>query len=342
MKKYALILSVACLFMLTPESMAQEHIPYIYYYSSQYSSIIVERADGSDSHSFDIGDHVPIFGPGFSPDGDWFASSISQNSQGRSTIVSVNHSASVSALNPLPNVSYMEWSPNSQYILVSGSFDDCDPFCRYRTYWLIDVGANGIVATAHDFPFLGSPRDISVRWSQDNHEVYYYAVEESFGNLATTGVYQITMNTDGDVTKQEVSYEEYDVANPLSDEISPFLSQIEFVSPDGRYSISAYSELTDIVSGDAIRFPVPDFDPDPNSSYAGNIVEAKWDASGDWVILGYSIDTGNAWGSGIMRSDGSDYRQLSDCGFSPSCIGWLPENVDVDSIPLAAIETPSQ
>jgi hypothetical protein len=316
--------------------MAQEHIPYIYYYSSQYSSIIVERADGSDSHSFDIGDHVPIFGPGFSPDGDWFASSAFQNMEASSSIVSVDESTVISALNPLHNVLYMDWSPDSRYVLVYGSFDRCDPLCDFRTYWLIDVEANEIVAMMHTFPLVGGPRDHFVTWLDHSEAVSFYVVEEYLAGMVGTNVYQVVMHTDGDVTKQNISYEEYDEANPLLDEHSPFLYQIELTSPDGRYSISAYSELTDNVSGNVTQLPVPDFDPDPNSSYAGNIVEAQWGVSGDWVILGYSLDSGGAWGAGIMRSDGSDYRQLSDCGFGPSCIGWLPENVDVERIPLLA------
>ena len=107
------------------------------------------------------------------------------------------------------------------------------------------------------------------------------------------------------------------------------------MSPSGRYTISGTGQLSNIQAGSVVELPTPDFGFDQNS----RLIKAQWDASEEWVLLGYNIwSSSGVDGVSIVGSDGRNYRELTTCGFAPACVGWLPENVDVAQIPSADSE----
>ncbi len=315
---------------------AQDEPPYIYYYSPELNAMIVERADGTDTRVFGQGMNVPLLGPGWSPNGEWFASSADENLERSSSIISPDGSA-IRGLSYIRKVFPMYWSPDGRYILVSGSYDDCRPLlCSYITYLLIGIESNDVLATVSFFPSREGPRDFSIEWSQDNESVSFYMTED-ITSLSGAGLTRVTMYSDGEVVKRKATWEEYELANPQLNEMSPNLNEIEHISPDGRYSISAYEDLTDHLTGAVTELPRPEF---PVEADADRVRQAQWDASGEWVLLGYGIATDGFSGLAVMRADGSEFRTLnySLCwaGLGGACAGWLPDNVDVDSIPLLA------
>ncbi|HYO88064.1 MAG TPA: hypothetical protein VER79_05415 [Candidatus Limnocylindrales bacterium] len=329
-----LILLLLNAFVCNSVTFAQDQLPYIYYYSPELNAMIVERADGTDTRVFGQGMNIPTFGPGFSPNGDWFASSAGENVEGSSSILSVRGTTVLRQLLDLSNVWYMDWSSNSRYILVSGSFDSCVAACRYITSLMINVEENDLVAAAHFLPSYGGPRTRPIEWSQDNESVSFYMIEDLY-SPSGAATFQVTMYSSGDVIKHSTPYEEYDLANPPIDESSPIRIEIEHISPDGRYSISAYHDFTDRVTGAVTELPKPEF---PEGADVNQVMHAQWDASGQWVMLGYGQSASGFWGLAIMRADGSEFRTLnySLCRtrLGGACAGWLPDNVDVDSIPL--------
>ena len=333
MKLKLLTLLLLSALMWCSIAFAQGSNPYFYYYSADEQSIIVERADGSDRRGFRIGMYEPWFGPGFSPDGIWFASYDFENQFGSGSVVSVDGTTVLGPLENLKNMNGMYWSPDSRHILVIGSFDECRALtCLYQTYWLIDVHMNRILATADTFYTPGSAMDRFMEWSNDGETVSFYTQEGNLGYLARTSTYLVTMGTDGTVTKRNVSWDEYVTANPPIIQDSLLLSDIELVSPDGRYTVTA-GRLTDLSTGQVISVPEPYF---PNPALVIDLADAKWNDTSDWVLLGFRLSTGDAAATSIMRSDGTAFRQLNVCGFGPSCVGWLPDNVDVENIPLLA------
>jgi len=338
MKLRLLILLFLSALVCNSVTFAQDSAPYFYYYSADEQSIVVELADGSDRRGFSIGSHEPVFGPGFSPDGKWFASYDFENQFGSGSVVSVDGTTVLGPLENLKNFNGMYWSPDSRHILVIGSFDECRALtCLYQTYWLIDVQMDRIVATADTSFTPGSPMERFMEWSDDGEIVSFYTQEDNRGYLIGTNTYFVTMGTDGTVTKRNVSWDEYHTTNPHSSDSILYWPDIELVSSNGRYSISAYHEVTDHLTGLVTNLPIPRFY--LTQDYVGNTVEAQWHESSEWVLIGYNIWSGGIDGVSIARADGSHYRPLNTCGFGPACVGWLPSNVDVESI-LLLVDAP--
>jgi hypothetical protein len=312
----------------------------VYYYSPSENAFAVELADGSDPREFgtDVLSQIPIVagGPGWSPNGEWFAFSIFPNNQVPSGFaVHLSNTERVRTIENFAITRGIYWSPDGRYLLVAGNQDPCNlpPQCSRVTYWLIDVEDDVVLAWL-DFRFgERSPGQTPVEWSLENGQVTFYE-KEAFPNAATTltSYYRITMRDDGTVVKQPITREEWQ--SLFNEEESlPNYGEVELVSPSGRYLIvDAPDELTDTQSGDVVELPAPEFD----LPGAVRLVAAQWDASEEWVLLGYNVWSGGVDAVSVVNVDGTGYRELTTCGFAPACVGWLPDNVDVAQIPSAA------
>ncbi|KAB2866595.1 MAG: hypothetical protein F9K46_02000, partial [Anaerolineae bacterium] len=108
-----------------PISAAQEsNAPYLYYESPLHHGVIVERADGTDSHL--LGgvvmpeNHRIGIGPKFSMDGQW----VAWTSRGRGAgdaklyVVTVDGTTQVQAVENLNRVTNLMWSPVYDYLAI--------------------------------------------------------------------------------------------------------------------------------------------------------------------------------------------------------------------------------
>jgi WD40 repeat protein len=79
-------------------------------------------------------------------------------------------------------------------------------------------------------------------------------------------------------------------------------------------------------------------DPPPNSSSIyGYDVSGQWDSSGDWILVGYEFcAAGCSYGTGrvsIYHPETGYIRELANCGGHPTCVGWLPDRVNLAELP---------
>jgi hypothetical protein len=332
---YAAILFGCALFLFAHGVGAQATLPYVYYYSEPQNAFRIEQANGQEQHLLPVeltSEYGMVGGPGWSPDGEWFAWGFFQGGYENWLQGEVVHIDGITRLRTVElfnHIDWMYWSPDGEFLLVPGSFQLCiESPCMFMTHWLIDVSEDALIASFDISPGArGSGTQIE--WLPNDEGVIFYEVDGvTFGSLANT---RITMYTDGVVMKEPITQEEWNAAslpNPeLSEEDAPI------TSPSGRYVISpATNELTD--TEQEITIPIP-------SSTVGEglqIIDARWHPSEEWVLLGYrNLEATRAvYATSVFSTDGSVYRELSTCGFAPACVGWLPDNVDVAQIPSAA------
>lgn len=293
---------------------AQDSTPYIYYYVYAENVFVIERADGTERRSFalDILQEQPdhIIGPGWSLNGDFFAFGVRPS--GRPNAYIVNVSNGISHPINMWRVGAMHWSPDSDYLLVSGHVDPCEGYCSQETNWLIDGQSGEILAWLDLRRGAQGPGATPVVW--DNEIVKFYRFEENFPNSRLTSYYEISMNIGGEVIKTPIMPEEYfEQFLPMDEGID--LDHRIFSSPSANYTISATGQLTNTEKQSVTQLPAPDFGVEGTA----RIVDVHWDPSEEWVLISYTgID-----GVSIVRSDGSAYRELTMCGFSPVCVGWL-------------------
>lgn len=334
MRQFLLFALVAPLYFASVK--AQDNLPpYLYYYSNALNAFVIERADGSDSRLIGQGVMPPqraglIDGPGWSPDGKWLAwSAVSvgafSGSRWGGYVVHVNGADQLELLDAFSSAS-MEWSPDSQWLLVTGRLEICtsNP-CPYLTYWLVDMRSQRLVTSLDLRPATRGPGTTPVKWQPE--AVSFYDIEELEGYQH----YRITLNFDGSATKQPISPETYDAL--LSEDWNAgSFDNAPLDSPGGRYVAPAFSDtLTDTETNEEIALRIHS-----RAASGTSPMEARWHPSEAWVLLGSnwreteSFQTGYA---SVMSLDGQVIRELSACGFAPACVGWLPEVVDVGDLP---------
>jgi WD40 repeat protein len=138
-------------------------------------------------------------------------------------------------------------------------------------------------------------------------------------------------------TRYQVSTGSAQTASTSGQQDSLSILTTACLSPGGQ-KIVYFNEVVsfqDVQTGEKITYP-----PDSRSYFSNNDSEVEWHPGGAWAIL-YE-DAGIAGGgdlywTGVARSDGSLRRELGWCsGHGQQCIGWLPPQVDVNSLPLAS------
>jgi hypothetical protein len=167
--KYLILVTI--LFLLASTTIAQDaesppatqdDAPYLYYYSQALNSVVIERADGTDSRIIGQGlvdeDVVFVYRPGWSPDGQWFAWRVwrregyyGYGSAGRGYVTSADGQTRLDLLDRFQCVDSMLWHPTDNILLVYGTIA-AGNICPQRAYpvasfWLIDADTQTRLAT---------------------------------------------------------------------------------------------------------------------------------------------------------------------------------------------------
>lgn len=119
------IIVVGTVLPSVPISAAQEsNAPYLYYESPLHHGVIVERADGTDSHLLGgvvmPDDHRIGIGPKFSMDGQWVAWTSRGSGAGDTKlyVVTVDSTTQVQTVENLNRVTHLMWSPVYDYLAI--------------------------------------------------------------------------------------------------------------------------------------------------------------------------------------------------------------------------------
>jgi len=329
----ALVTFLCFAFVFDFKLQAADSPPYVYYYSSIENALIIERADGTDKRTIvsDLVDRTPeeiwsISGPGWSPDGHWFSLRIFPQGYPSGLVINVDSGA----VEPIQMWnSSSSWSPDSQFLLISGFIQPCEGYCLHQTTWLFDVERNEILAWLDIFRGDMGAGATPIDWDLDNDQVVFYRHEANLGQKTIlSSYYRITMRLNGEVLKQPIPSEEYDAlfVPDMPSEVS------DFTSPSGRVVISSQGELTNADTAAVVQLPKP--------TLGATIVDAVWDSSEAWMLLTFRY-AGRGGDSAVIVTwvvpqDGSTVRELTTCGTSPACVGWLPDVVELAGIAESA------
>lgn len=310
---------------------AQDENPYIYYYSDEHQAFVIERADGTDTRVImfmpaEAGSQFS--GPGWSPDGEWFAWFATRRwfSYPLYNVAVVNPST-VQTLSTIHRgyneVDGMIWSPNSQLLLVKGTF--CLD-CYNYVYSLVSISQDQTLAGVVLMPEAGSAGEVKpYDWLPNNGGVAFYELDALTPRAAT----RITLFADGRVTKEPLTSEEWPVLYPTrTPETLDDLLAHRFTSPQGRYLIER-GTITDTETG----ISTPLFTGQWSERGVGYLDAVNWHPSEEWALLTFRRGEGN-FVTVLFKTDGTYQRELCTCYPGYNLVGWLPDNVDADSIPL--------
>ncbi len=143
--------------------------PLLYYYSEERSAFIIEDAAGVNSQLFAETDLYNIFGPGWSPSGNWFVWAGTQTDTGFQTITAIQKNGEQRSIllgDIEDDVTNLVWAPRRD-ILSIGVLTDYD---RYR-YLIIDLDSREILVEVE----LTDKRVSYVEWAPggDFFVIYY-------------------------------------------------------------------------------------------------------------------------------------------------------------------------
>jgi hypothetical protein len=322
-----LALAVLC-FSLAPSVRAQppddDPAPYLYYYSDVLNGIVIERADGSDSRIIGQGlfNRYGSGGMGWSPDGRWFTS--------HGVILDAAANLPLEITGRIHRLNMFDWSPDGHYLFASGDIDACDARdgrdeCDTETFWIIDLNADDILASTTILP-ARVPRYSRPEWSLDEEQVVFY--DDLLLGMNERFPVRITLRFDGTVLQEPITSAE---ANRVFTDMVYSDSRGDLDSPSGHYTGAWPTQtLLDIETGRTISLLGNSEATDPRPIYA------RWHPSENWVILGYNgcvTDCSAPDETTVMSLDGRVTRELASCGFGASCVGWLPDTVDLGTLP---------
>lgn len=185
---FILLTSALIIVVCKPQSVRSQtsDAPFLYYYSSGQATLIIERADGSDSrvlfHNSDEDASENIWGPSWSPSAKWFAW-VNQSSARTPPdtnpvfVVSSDGQTQHSLLGDLGVVRFVEWSPTSD-MLVIGLLVIAEGQYVIDVY-IVDVESQKIINTLRtpELNFGG------VNWSPDGEFVILYQYPPYTPNL---------------------------------------------------------------------------------------------------------------------------------------------------------------
>jgi len=217
----------------------------------------------------------------------------------------------------------MYWHPTQNILLVHGvltSGESCAQNSDYpvATYWLIDVDNEWLLTTFSINAFENYP---IIYWLEDEQIVQFSALVSAWeDNEYISGFYLISMHFDGTVTMEPTSIENSDT---MFDGLTPDLS----ARPSHRRF--DFTSWWDQPEQRVKNIP-------PAIEYNGGAVAGLWDISSEWILIGHEFcRAGCAYviGTvGIYHPATGLHREISDCGAAPSCVGWIPEIVDIDAL----------
>ncbi|MEP6988233.1 MAG: hypothetical protein ABI970_21695 [Chloroflexota bacterium] len=313
--------------------------PYLYYYSQLLGGLIIERADGSDSRQI-AADVIPpnmtgLAGPGWSPSGKYFAAYSDIYSDSISHIrtaylFDTNGKPVAGWLHNVATTSMMQWSPSGEDLLLVQGIYSPDGL-RDSFFWLIDVQHDQLLVDfgAHFGGYGFQYSDIA--WDTAHQQiVFYYAT----GLDDVPKYYRVTMNFNGTTLREPVTAQEFTPIKMNIGDSTNLYNGID-TSPNGTYKAEGYAPamLTNTRTGQVIALP--------RNTQATTCREYEWTKAEDYVItLDGNLIAGGGCGSailGVTNPQGSLWRELGGCTWAhPPCVGWLPQQVGVTSLPEGA------
>jgi hypothetical protein len=326
-----------CLLIVSPtlaQDTAQDQIPYIYYYSTPLNGIVIERADGSDSRIIGQGlvDESmveTVYGPGWSPDGRWFAWWVADPMNyypeaGQGYAVSSDGQNRLQMLDNFACVVSMKWHPTHPLLLVGGFLEkDVDGTCPQATsysqlfsYWLFDLDTQNRVAVFNTF----NENLIFLNWLPNGNIQLIENVllrddsdERHISTARNRRIGFVTISTDGTVVSRPISDEE---ASRFRKDLLPFYFS------DPLYAIT--------------------INPDISFGFHARFHRHVWPTNGIWTYDSYMYypDPSHRWfllgyGNVVILYDPKTelIRELSNCGIFAPCVDWLPEYIHLANLP---------
>jgi hypothetical protein len=190
------------------------------------------------------------------------------------------------------------------------------------TYWLIDVESNSLLASVTiESPITeGNP---IVYWLDDG--LMFYDERRDF-DVRTYS--RVIMHYDGNIDIHPISEAEYN--DPLSSE-GPDRRGLG----DWRDDDNVYPEFTmpEHLSIDTTVLP---FETPISSEMGRSVLGWLWDANSEWIFLVYREFYSDGITPGMVSiylPPTGVYRELSSCGVEFTCIGWLPQQVQLATLP---------
>ncbi len=333
------------LFVVVPVNAQDDAPPYLFYYSRMLGGLIIERADGTDSRLIGRDAILPgttgISGPGWSPSGRYFATynitySLGGGGSDNPVIIDAYEDSVVSRFPWIANVWRMEWATDADVLLVIND----DIHTTETTLWLVDAETGAVLAD-----FATNLEDPSyclgdVIWDVPNERIVFY-IKRNFFTFDKR--YRVTMWFDGTTRREPVTDDmldpQYDSrildGNTLDN--NDDLYQGHKQSPSGDYEADGIypTVLTNTRTDEAIELPV---------HTQGTICrDYLWNDDEDYIItLNGTLRAGGGCSPpvmGITNNQGELWRELGGCSWDRStCFGWLPERVDVASLPPGSTE----
>ncbi len=245
--KRLMLLVVLVLGYETVSAASEDVPPFLYYYSSALRAIVVERADGTDSRALGEGltlEAGDVGGPGWSPNGQWFAWYGINNSDYRvftvpqAAAVRVDNQARLKSLDNFAGIQEMIWSPDSRYLFVRGQIGFRTAI-RPTTFWIIDVSTDTLVVSTDMFVFA-MMYTTPLEWQLSQQQIVLYLIEEEFVQSRKV---RVTMHFDGSVLKEPIRTELYNEKSAYESPEVPFDQPLD--SPSGRYIEQHQGTLTD-------------------------------------------------------------------------------------------------
>lgn len=326
---------------ITPSQAQQESdAPYIYYYSEVLNGLVIERADGTDSRVIGQGlvteDVLFTYGPGWSPDGKWFAWRVYTEPNlraqvGKGYVVNVSDTDTLSMLEDFACVHQMLWHPTENILMVRGTILPLENGCKQdatpvATTWLIDVDAQQLLAT---FSINGYVGGTPAYWFPEERQLHFFESVPNHDDEPGWQDYLVTMSFDGTVIMKPVSQER--AAAGLDDGIPLDIAY----QTGGETLFSSYPDPYPLPEEEMVNLP-------HNSSAAvGIVVSWQWDVASEWLLVGYEFcfaGCANVTGRvNIYHPESEHTREISDCGGHPTCVGWLPDRVDTTKLPPGSL-----
>ena len=341
------ILLVCCLLltlMVAPiNAQNDEEPPYLFYYSRILGGLVIERADGTDSRLI-AADVIPpgyagISGAGWSPSGRYFAA-LPSHSVGayqrpdvsRPIVVDLNGNEVAQSLQwtLTGSTGFMEWSPHDHDLLLI--------WTHYRqTYqrndavglWLYDIAADELLVDFIIRSGFSSYWRSPIQWDEENEQIVFYVSPDT----EFSDQYKVTMRFDGTTLREPVDYETFREYAP------PFIPPDGWdrydgrgTSPSGIYSVEGVRPtiLTHTRTSETRELPT--------HSQGTNCRVYLWGPDENYLITlnGTLVAGGGCAGAvmGVTDVEGELWRELGGCLWTQQvCVGWLPEQVDVTSLP---------
>lgn len=314
--------------------------PYIYYYSNVLNGVVIERADGTDSRI--VGQQMvenplnayTLESGGWSPSGRWLAFRTLQDYEygsypAEGYAVSTT-GQTLSILNTFNCIYAMLWHHTEDMLFIMGKIGgSCSfyPLYDVMTYWIVDVTAQTILVNA-SMLVGGETSGIDLYWFDD-------AVRFIDADWILETFYDITLFFNGRVQIDTYSLDE--ITNAPAREGGTVDRRASGRREDEEGWYFTTSNPYDPQNEPQAQLS---FEPPINSSGAGGAVSLLWHSARNWVFFGYeACFAGCAYVSrrvSMYQPHTGQYRELAACGINAACVGWLPERVPLDELPVGS------